>query len=78
MPSTRHQTTSVLTDLARLDLRDGGLRVVSRCPGVTHADLRAATGFTVEDAGDTAAAPTEAEKRALGRLDPTGLRHRMI
>ena len=77
VPSTRGQT-AVLTDLARFDLRDGRLRLASRRAGVTIAALRAATGFSVEEEGDTAHGPTEEEKGALDRLDPAGIRHRMI
>jgi len=78
VPSPRNQTTVVLTDLTRFDLQHGRLRVVSRREGVTLADLRAATGFPVEEEGHTSPAPTVEEQRALERLDPAGIRHRMI
>src|SRR2546428_538588 len=78
VPSPRNQTTVVLTDLTRFDLRDGRLRVASRRNGVTLADLRAATGFSVEEEGSRSPAPTVEERRALERLDPAGIRHRMI
>jgi glutaconate CoA-transferase subunit A len=76
--STRNRTTIVLTDLARLDWRDGGLRVVSRRRGITHQDLQERTGFPIEDDGEIARDPTDDERRALDRLDPGGLRYRMI
>ena len=78
VPSTRNRTTIVLTDLARLERVDGRLRVVSRRRGTTLEDLRERTGFSVDDAGAIAVDPTDEERRALERLDPDGLRHRMI
>ena len=78
VPSSRNRTTTILTDLARFDLRDGRLAVASRRRRVTHADLRAATGFGIDGEGDTARPPTDEERRAIERLDPTGIRHRLI
>ena len=77
-PSPRNRTTTVLTDRARLDLLGGRLRVTSRRAGTAPQDLRDRTGFPIEDDGEIARAPTDAERRALERLDPEGLRHRMI
>jgi len=78
VPSPRNRTTSVLTDLARLDLREGRLGLVSRRKGVTPAEVRAATAFPIDDEGDTARPPTDEERLALERLDPKEIRHRMI
>jgi glutaconate CoA-transferase subunit A len=78
VPSPRNRMTAVISDLARLDLHSGRLGVVSRRKGVTHEDLRARTGFPLEGEGEVAADPTDEERRALDRLDPAGIRHRMI
>jgi len=77
-PSPRNLATIVLTDLARLDLVGGRLRLVSRRRGTTLQDLRALTGFPLEEEGEMARAATDEERRALEGLDPAGLRHRMI
>ncbi len=78
VPSPRNHMTAVVTDLARLDLVDGRLRIASRRQGTTLQDLRDRTGFPLEDDGETTPAPTDEEERALDRLDPAGIRHRMI
>ncbi len=77
-PSPRNAVTTVLTDRARFRLDGGRLRLVSRAAGVTAEEVRSATAFALEDTGETDAGPTRAEADALRRLDPDGIRHRMI
>jgi len=78
-PSPRNRTTTVLTDLARLDLANGRLRVTSRRRGTALRDLRERTGFALDENEDEIARePSDEERRALAGLDPAGLRHRMI
>jgi len=76
--SPRNSATTVLTDRARFRLDGDRLRVVSRAAGVSPEDLRSSTAFAIEDGGETAAGPTRAETDALHRLDPDGIRRRMI
>ncbi len=78
VPSARNRETAVITDLARLDLRAGRLRIVSHRQGVTREEVRARTGFVLEEEGDIAPGPTDEERQALVRLDPAGMRHRMV
>ncbi len=78
VPSRRNEATIVVTDLAILRLQGGRLRLVSRHPGITPEALGAATGFRLEgDRETTTAEPTDAEREALRRLDPGGIRHRL-
>ncbi|MBN6053170.1 CoA-transferase [Nonomuraea sp. RK-328] len=73
----------VVTDLAVLDLGgpEGTMRLVSAHPGVSVAEVVAATGFELdvpEDVPETRA-PTAEELRLLDEvLDPRGLRHREV
>jgi acyl CoA:acetate/3-ketoacid CoA transferase alpha subunit/acyl CoA:acetate/3-ketoacid CoA transferase beta subunit len=77
--SPRNRETLVLTDLALLRLEAGRLRLVSRHAGASLADLRSRTGFTMEEAeAPETPEPTAEEIGALRRLDPAGIRHRMI
>ena len=78
VPSPRNRSTRVLTDLARFDLA-GGRLVVSSCrQGTRIDDLRERTGFPIDDTGEIDPAPTTEERQALDRLDPEGIRYRMI
>lgn len=76
-----HDLRGVVTDLAVLDFAppDGRMRLKSVHPGVTVADVVAATGFelVVEDVAETRT-PTAEELAALDRLDPDGLRTREV
>ncbi|HEV8201484.1 MAG TPA: CoA-transferase [Candidatus Polarisedimenticolia bacterium] len=79
VPSDRNRETWVVSDLALLRLEAGRLRVDSRHAGTDAGTLRSRTGFALEDADAAAitAEPTDAEKDAIERLDPHGLRHRL-
>ena len=76
-----HDLRGVVTDLAVLDFAPpyGRMRLRSVHPGVTVADVVAATGFELEigDVTETRI-PTGAELAALDRLDPDGLRTREV
>ena len=56
------------------------MRLRSVHPGVSVAEVVAATGFELLVADDvpTSRAPDEEELAALERLDPAGLRHREV
>jgi len=79
VPSDRNRETWVVSDLALLRLEEGRLRVDSRHAGTDAGTLRSRTGFALPDADAAAvtAEPTDAEKDAIERLDPHGLRHRL-
>ena len=78
----RHDLRRIVTNLAVLDFdcpqRNMHLRSVH--PGVTVADVVAATGFElVIDAGTpTTREPTDDELNVLARLDPKGFRRREV
>ncbi len=79
MASPRNRETLLVSDKALMRLEGGRLRLASRHAGVAPDDLRKGTGFPLE--GDWSAVtpePTPDEMAALGRLDPDGLRHRII
>jgi acyl CoA:acetate/3-ketoacid CoA transferase beta subunit len=69
----------VVTDLAVLDFatEDHRMRLASVHPGVSVADVVAATGFELVIGPDvpTTPAPDEATVALLDRLDPDGARH---
>ncbi len=69
-----YELRRVVTNLGVFDFEsiDGGLRCRSLHPGVTRAEVEAATGFPVHFAADVATSrgPTEAELAWLERLDP--------
>jgi acyl CoA:acetate/3-ketoacid CoA transferase alpha subunit/acyl CoA:acetate/3-ketoacid CoA transferase beta subunit len=79
VPSERNRETWVVSDLALLRLEEGRLRVASRHAGTSAETLRSRTGFELPGAESaaTTAEPTDAEKDAIERLDPQGLRHRL-
>ena len=77
-----HSLRRVVTNLAVLDFStaDGSMRLRSVHPGVSVADVVAATGFPIVIEGDDVEVeetptPTAAEVALLDRLDPDGLRH---
>ncbi|MGH3864220.1 CoA-transferase subunit beta [Actinokineospora sp.] len=76
-----HDIHRVVTDLAVLDFDTPNhtMRLVSVHPGVTVAEVEAATGFTlsVEDAVETRM-PTAEELTLLRTLDPNHLRDREV
>jgi glutaconate CoA-transferase, subunit A len=76
--SSRNRETLVLTDLAILRLEEGALRLVSRHAGVSAEDLAKSTGFPLDGDAATTLEPTVEEMEALRRLDPTGIRHRLV
>jgi len=79
VPSDRNRETWVVSDLALLRLEAGRLKVDSRHAGTDAGTLRSRTGFALPDAdaAKVTAEPTDAEKDAIERLDPHGLRHRL-
>jgi acyl CoA:acetate/3-ketoacid CoA transferase alpha subunit/acyl CoA:acetate/3-ketoacid CoA transferase beta subunit len=78
-PAPANRETWVVSGAGLFRLEGGRLRLVARQPGTTLDDLRARTGFAFEgDLDAVAPAPTPAEAAALARLDPTGLRHRLL
>lgn len=72
----------IITNLAVLDFNgaDHTMRLVSTHPGVTPADVQAATGFELEIPADVpiSRSPTGEELAVLDRLDPRGLRNREV
>ncbi|MBI1950540.1 MAG: hypothetical protein HYS34_04170 [Acidobacteria bacterium] len=76
--SSRNRDTTVITELAAFKLRAGRFGLVSRRAGVQAEEVRAQTGFPVDGEGEVAPDPTADEMRALERLDPAGIRHRMV
>ena len=74
-----HEIRRVVTDLAVLDFatEDHRMRLASVHPGVSVADVVAATGFELVIGPDvpTTPAPDEATLAVLDRLDPDGARH---
>ncbi|GAA3680830.1 CoA-transferase [Nonomuraea antimicrobica] len=73
----------VVTNLAVLDFGapDGAMRLVSVHPGVSVADVAAATGFDLHGMSGNVARtrePTIEELRVLDRLDPGRLRDREV
>jgi glutaconate CoA-transferase subunit B len=65
----------VVTPLCVFVRQDGRLAVESRHPGVTPAELRAATGFEIEvdDSTPVTRPPNDDERAALERIDPVGV-----
>ena len=72
----------VVTNLAVLDFNsaDHRMRLVSTHPGVSVADVKAATGFELVVDGDVATTPTPTAEQleVINRLDPKGLRLREV
>ena len=68
--------------MARLDFNsaDHSMRLVSVHPGVSVADVQAATSFELVIDGDVGETrePTADEQAVIDRLDPRGLRHREV
>ncbi len=77
-----HNLPRVITNLAVLDFDcpQQRMRLRSIHPGVTVADVVAATGFELVIDGDvpTTPEPTDEQVAVLDRLDPRGLRHREV
>ena len=77
-----HRLPRVITNLAVLDFQtpDHSMRLASVHPGVTAADVQAATSFELVIPGDVPVSrgPTDSELAAIERLDPRGLRHREV
>jgi acyl CoA:acetate/3-ketoacid CoA transferase beta subunit len=72
----------VVTNLAVLDFAsaDHSMRLASVHPGVSVADVQAATGFELVVDGDVpeTRSPTPEELEVIDRLDPKGVRHREV
>ena len=66
----------LVTELGVFDYRDGRARLVLIFPDVTVAEIRAATGFALEVAGDlrAVAPPSTAELAAVRSVDPLKVR----
>lgn len=66
----------LVTELGVFDFRDGRARLVQVFPDVSVADVRAATGFPLEVAGDlrTVSPPSVAELAAVRSVDPLKVR----
>ena len=77
-----HRLPRVVTNLAVLDFSsaDHSMRLVSVHPGVSVADVQAATSFELVIDGDVGETrePTADEQAVIDRLDPRGLRHREV
>ncbi|MUH50962.1 MAG: CoA-transferase [Actinobacteria bacterium] len=77
-----HRLPRVITNLAVLDFNsaDHSMRLVSTHPGVSAADVQAATSFELVIGDDVAEtrSPTDDEQAVIDRLDPRGLRHREV
>ena len=77
-----HRLPRVVTNLAVLDFNsaDHSMRLVSVHPGVSVADVQAATSFELVIDGDVGETrePTAGEQAVIDRLDPRGLRHREV
>jgi glutaconate CoA-transferase subunit B len=66
----------LVTELGVFDFRDGRARLVQVFPDVSVADIRTATGFPFEVAGDlrTVAPPSTAELATVRSVDPLKVR----
>jgi glutaconate CoA-transferase, subunit B len=66
----------LITELGVFDFRDGRARLVQVFPDVSVAEVRTATGFPLEVAGDlrTVAPPSAAELAAVRSVDPLKVR----
>jgi glutaconate CoA-transferase, subunit B len=66
----------LVTELGVFDFRDGRARLVLAFPDVSVAEIRAATGFPLEVAGDLRAVspPSAAELAAVRAVDPLKVR----
>ena len=66
----------LVTELGVFDFRDGRARLVQIFPDVSVADIRSATGFPLEVAGDlrTVSPPSTAELTAIRSVDPLKVR----
>jgi glutaconate CoA-transferase subunit B len=66
----------LVTELGVFDFRDGRARLVQVFPDVSVADIRTATGFPLEVAGDlrTVAPPSTAELATVRSVDPLNVR----
>jgi len=66
----------LVTELGVFDFRDGSARLVQVFPDVGVADVRAATGFPLEVAGDlrTVSPPSAAELATVRSVDPLKVR----
>jgi glutaconate CoA-transferase subunit B len=66
----------LVTELGVFDFRDGRARLVQVFPDVSVADIRTATGFPLEVAGDlrTVSPPSTAELAAVRSVDPLKVR----
>jgi len=66
----------LVTELGVFDFRDGRARLVQVFPDVSVADVRAATGFPLEVAGDlrTVSPPSTAELATVRSVDPLKVR----
>ncbi len=66
----------LVTELGVFDFRDGRARLVQVFPDVSVAEVRTATGFPLEVAGDlrTVGPPSAAELAAVRSLDPLKVR----
>jgi glutaconate CoA-transferase, subunit B len=66
----------LVTELGVFDFRDGRARLVQVFPDVSVADVRAATGFPLEVAGDlrTVSPPAAAELATVRSVDPLKVR----
>ena len=76
-----HDVHRVVTNLAVLDFAtpDHSARIVSTHPGVTVAEVQAATGFPlVADDPAPTREPTDEERRLLDVLDPRRLRDKEV
>ena len=66
----------LVTELGVFDYRQGQARLVQTFPDVSVAEVRAATGFALQVAGDlrTVPPPSASELAAVRSVDPLGVR----
>jgi glutaconate CoA-transferase subunit B len=78
-PAPANEATWVVSDLAVLCLVDGRLALAACRPGVSADAVRRATGFDLPGTGAAVEPPPcTAERAALERLDPEGVRYRLV
>ena len=71
----------IVTNLCVMDFGgpENAPRVISLHPGVSFGEVQEATGFALIDAADSETAlPSEEQLEIIARLDPHGIRHKVL